>query len=155
MNSNYMPHMLYKNTDLYSLSPTLARIYNIYVDKETYKGHIIWNPNTMTINDYAQKFMNNDIPMESYEFLFGNEFDNELSNEKSYIRYNKTNEEKEETRDIKEDIIEEPMVTQETPVVNLNKMIIIENNDLNTTDVDIKGHYINGSDNTIIPDNKR
>lgn len=155
MNSNYMPHMLYKNTDLYSLSPTLARMYIIYVDKETYKGHIIWNPNTMTINDYAQKFMNNDIPMESYEFLFGNEFDNELSNEKSYIRYNKTNEEKEETRDIKEDIIEEPMVTQETPVVNLNKMIIIENNDLNTTDVDIKGYYINGSDNTIIPDNKR
>lgn len=89
LNSNYMPHMVYKNTDLYSLTPTLSRMYIIYVDSK-YNGHIIWNPNTMTTQDYADKFMNNNIDMESYDYLFENEFENESSTDKSYIKYIKT-----------------------------------------------------------------
>lgn len=92
MNSNYMPHMLYKNTNYYELEPTLNRMYIIYVDKNK-QGHIIWNPNTMTINDYIKKF--DCISMECYEDKFINEFNNESNNEKSYIKYiNKRNEKK-------------------------------------------------------------
>lgn len=89
LNSNYMPHMVYKNTDLYSLSPLLTRIYIIYVDKINYKGHIIWNPNTMTLDDYAQKFVNNNLQMQDYDAAFVDEFENESSTQKSYIKYRK------------------------------------------------------------------
>ncbi|CAO3698649.1 unnamed protein product [Rhizopus stolonifer] len=85
LNSNYMPHMVYKNTGLYALEPTLNRLYIIYVDRNR-KGHIIWNPDVMTINDYANLFVNNPIGMESYDSLF----ENELSTDKSYIKYVKT-----------------------------------------------------------------
>lgn len=92
LNSNHMPHMVYKNTDLYSLSPLLARTYIIYVDKTNYKGHIIWNPNTMTISDYANLFLNNPIDIMAYDLLFENKFENESISEKSYIRYKKEEE---------------------------------------------------------------
>lgn len=91
LNSNYMPHMVYKNTDLYSLSPLLARTYIIYVDKTNYKGHIIWNPNTMKLNDYANLFINNPIDIMAYDLLFENKFENESISEKSYIKYVKNN----------------------------------------------------------------
>jgi hypothetical protein len=54
--------MLYKNTSLYDLPPTLNRIYIIYVDKEK-RGHIIWNPEIMDIEDYDSLFMNNEMPI--------------------------------------------------------------------------------------------
>jgi hypothetical protein len=57
-----MPHMLYKNTSLYDIAPTLNRIYIIYVDKQK-RGQIIWNSEIMDIEDYASLFMNNEMPI--------------------------------------------------------------------------------------------
>jgi hypothetical protein len=94
LNSNYMPHMLYKNTSLYNLAPTLNRMYIIYVDKLR-RGHIIWNPEIMHIDDYAALFMNNEMSIENYEGRFSNEFMNESHSEKPYIKYQKTFEDEE------------------------------------------------------------
>jgi hypothetical protein len=111
LNSNYMPHMLYKNTSLYDLAPTLNRMYIIYVDKQR-RGHIIWNPEIMDIEAYASLFMNNEMPIENYEGRFSNEFINESHTEKSYIKY-QTTFEKEEREEIErrrkelEDIVRE------------------------------------------------
>lgn len=86
LNSNHMPHMIYKNTDPYTLNATLQRMYIIYVDSNK-NGHIIWNPNTMNVEQYISKFINGQYPMDSYDNLFGNEYENESSNDKSYIKY--------------------------------------------------------------------
>lgn len=86
LNSNHMPHMVYKNTDPYTLNATLQRMYIIYVDHDK-QGHIIWNPNTMSIDQYISKFMNEGYTMDSYEYLFSEEYKNESENDKSYIKY--------------------------------------------------------------------
>jgi hypothetical protein len=111
LNSSYMPRMLYKNTSLYDLAPTLNRMYIIYVDKQR-RGHIIWNPEIMDIEAYASLFMNNEMPIENYEGRFSNEFINESRTEKSYIKY-QTTFEKEEREEMErrrreiEDIVRE------------------------------------------------
>ena len=56
LNSNYMPHMLYKNKSIYELEPTLNRLYIIYVDKNR-QGHIISSSYTMNVKDYEEKFI--------------------------------------------------------------------------------------------------
>jgi hypothetical protein len=55
INSNHLPHELYKNRTRGQLNALLQRMYILYVDPQR-NGHIIWNPRRHTLADYEFDF---------------------------------------------------------------------------------------------------